>query len=652
MAGTQKVKVTFVEFHVFSNERTRNVSKLAFTLRVGGVAVGDTNKQFRVKTKTSNHPFPSDWVGEVTYTVAPGQHLDVSASVEDVHKNGKRDPLGVKTLRIWDPARTDALERAMLDLTKMKKSKPVNHVSIAIKIEYEASDGSWGKVEPEAVFACRTGSKGDSYVTVSGGDAIRVEVCPIRPCPDDDKMVERKRPVLLGSGTAFRNYAGAGWFAANAPLNVIPNPPVVPIIASGAVTANNAARIEVTYYHPASLNFTDTDARLEWTAVSTDGGALAFYDGAPGKTKGLGKKVMVYGVTEGEVTLEVRYKKDSFSTLVTKYRVLVKRIGKVKYRANIVFASKDFLGEGKTTRIPTVLPVHVPDHIAVANRFLRQAGIELVPDDNTSRSDGATATLQAGVFEVDVTTQPGLTRNVEDNSAASALNARNDVVNITYINAFEGAGTMGRASDFPDSRNGAGTITDSGTPSHAWNLPTGLYPDAAATAQTIKIYHPGQKARSPLAAMLIADFCGWYVEDTRADTVATALSDKARFLLKDQNLRGEEDFDEFNRRLVYYSRGKEKKWTRREWEDAHHEVLDPVGKTGPTGTVGTLAFGQDIAHELGHILNLRHRNEEGSDEAKFPEKLNLMSYGGPFRSQCLDIIQARVMHLSPLVRYT
>src|SRR5262249_13741690 len=143
-----------------------------------------------------------------------------------------------------------------------------------------------------------------------------------------------------------RNYDGAGRFAADAPLNVVPNPSVIPVIAQGAVTASNAARLEITYYHPATHAFTGTDARLEWTATSTDGASVRFYDGGANKAKGFGTKVMAYGVTEGEVTFEIRYVHGGLSMLVAKYRALVRRVGKVKYRATICHADGDFCGDG------------------------------------------------------------------------------------------------------------------------------------------------------------------------------------------------------------------------------------------------------------------------------------------------------------------
>jgi hypothetical protein len=698
MPFQQTLKITLERYHINSNRRTFDTSKLAFRFTVGTTVMDNFTAPFRVKTKSSGR-FPGTWYIEVTFDIALNQHIDVLVEAFDVHKNNARDDLGTMTLRLWEPSITRAVENGTLNLTRMSGKKVKNHVDVEYRVEYQSEDGTWGRVVPESVFACRTQVGGTSYTTVGGGDAMRVEVSPVRPFFGDPEMTPRKRPVLL-AGNGWRNYDGAGWIKATDPLNVVPNPSVIPIIASGAVTATNAARIEVTYYHPDTLNFTDDDARLEWTA--TGGGAVRFYNGAPDQPKGYGKKVMVYGVTEGEVVLEVRYKAHPTSMLVAKYRALVKRVGQVRYRVNLCYAQGDFMGTGMTVRIPMTLPAQVNNHLAVTNRILRQAAIELVPDDNTTTSDGATATVVAGVFEIDLSTRIGLIRNAQlAGNPVAAFNKRDGVVNICYLHTPVDAGTKGIASDFPDSGHGASTITDNGSPSHSWRSPTGVLPDDPATPQTMGIYHPGQTTRPPLAALLIFDICGWYEENTSNPRVVLSQVAKdylrlckaqhflgeiatfdefqlchsqawsqqqwedarrdvqtntppltllGRFLIN-QHLEDVDDFGTFGLRLFRSRRGVTA-WKKVDWEKARSEtVVAPSLISGPTGVVGGLSFGQNIAHELGHALNLRHRHESGDDGVLFPPRQNLMTYGGPEVSQNIDILQAKVMHLSPLVSY-
>ena len=123
-----------------------------------------------------------------------------------------------------------------------------------------------------------------------------------------------------------------------------------------------------------------------------------------------------------------------------------------------------------------------------------------------------------------------------------------------------------------------------------------------------------------------------------------------RFLIN-QHLENVDDFGTFGLRLFRSRRGV-KAWKKVDWEKARSEtVVAPSLISGPTGVVGGLSFGQNIAHELGHALNLRHRHESGDDGVLFPPRQNLMTYGGPEVSQNIDILQAKVMHLSPLVSY-
>jgi hypothetical protein len=40
---------------------------------------------------------------------------------------------------------------------------------------------------------------------------------------------------------------------------VVPNPPVIPILAAAAANANTAARIRFSYVHPGTWNFSPND---------------------------------------------------------------------------------------------------------------------------------------------------------------------------------------------------------------------------------------------------------------------------------------------------------------------------------------------------------------------------------------------------------
>lgn len=76
-----------------------------------------------------------------------------------------------------------------------------------------------------------------------------------------------------------------------------------------------------------------------------------------------------------------------------------------------------------------------------------------------------------------------------------------------------------------------------------------------------------------------------------------------------------------------------------------------TGNGSPTSEIGSLTYAGTIAHELGHILTLRHRIGAGSDGLNRPNGTNLMHHNNPStRAQDIDIIQARAVLGCPLVQ--
>ncbi len=80
----------------------------------------------------------------------------------------------------------------------------------------------------------------------------------------------------------------------------------------------------------------------------------------------------------------------------------------------------------------------------------------------------------------------------------------------------------------------------------------------------------------------------------------------------------------------------------------------------PTSNAGMFTYGNTIAHEIGHVLSLRHRNlnimkggveTSGHDGLKHPPQENLMhANNGPTLAQDLDLLQVKAIHRSPLTR--
>ncbi|HEY4188734.1 MAG TPA: hypothetical protein VGP07_26945 [Polyangia bacterium] len=366
-------------------------------------------------------------------------------------------------------------------------------------------DGNFGHHAPAEVFACRTVAGSTSCTTVSGVPIIaRLEIHPVRPVPPTG-LPPRGLPagpslaVLTGGGTTI---------ASGDPINIVPNPAVIPILtapggaapAAGApplADATTAARIEVTYYRPNTLNFTSNDPRLEWTVRPLAGGAVSFL----GPPQGL--NVMVYGTAAGEVALEVKFRGELMAT----FRALVLPIKQIPCRFNILN------GPAAASR-PRATPANVQDHLAIANRYLRQIALELVLDSNVTVKDGAHASPIPGIFRISVAA--GRTRNINSNVAnlvATRLNYRPKVMNFAYVHSATG-GVLGAATDFPPSgvAAAAGTrpsITETGTPSASWIIPTGVPPDAAAGAVTLQLIRGIQRPGHPqLFAMFVTDSHG------------------------------------------------------------------------------------------------------------------------------------------------
>lgn len=453
-----------------------------------------------------------------------------------------------------------------------------------VEIEVE---GSFGHHAPNEVYACREHNGSLDCTTVSGAIIpARLEIHPVRPVPPTANLPPRP-PLPAGTPElAVTNTAGTNVTAAS-DINVIPNPAVIPILTAAEANAQTAARIEFTYYRPNTLNFTDNDARLEWSVVPISGGAVSFV----GQPRGL--KVLAYGTSPGMVRFEVRFRGALFAT----YRALVLPIKKVTCRFNIL--------NGPTAASqPRATPNDVQNHLAIANRYLRQIALELALDTNPTRTDNAKATAIPGIFRIRV--GAGITRNVNSNAnlVASRLNYRAGIMNFAYIHS-DNAGNLGVGTDFPHSTiapaaaGGRPTLTDNGTPSDGLAVPSGVPPDAAAAPVTLTLIRGIPRAGHP-------QLYSMYVTDAHGDPTQPAIQ---------QN---------FANTIIH--------------ELCHilnlgHRVEgpDPAGVTpaNPTGLAANGIFFDGLSHPPGE--NLMHWNNPGNI------------------AQDLDILQARAARRSPLV---
>jgi len=599
MPADERIKIIFKRVFVRDDADFIGSGEFFFIASVGGVSVGDPSQIFdAVEGRTIDLP-EATWSGIVDTAGKTQVVVDFEVRDQDVFFD---DRLG----RV----------RHTLNLPYTQQVFNFKHGTKFFLLEWEvqlAVDGAFGRHPPNAIFACREAQGSVDCTTVSGTTIkARMEIHPVRPVPAPPPATVLPVRPAFPPGTLATTNGGNTNVAANSPMNIIPNPAVIPVLGPPAAApagphtdeqldnanfANlrNCARIEFTQFQPASLNFTDSDPRLEWRAVSIAGGAAVGFLGPP-----KGTKVLVFGLTPGEVLLEVRFKGALFAT----YRALVQNIRQVPCRCNIL--------NGPTkASIPRVTPADAKNHIDLANRFMAQLALRLTLDTNASVTHGAQGTGIPGIFRIKV--PAGHTRNVVDTNICTIKNHRPGVMNFAYIHS-DNVGNLGAATDFPASGAGA-SITDSGTPSTSWVRPTGvgIAPDNTTATVTMNLIAARQRVAHPqLFAMYLTDSNG-----------GAAL---------------------------------------------------PVGNHATLAR--QQVYANTMAHEFGHILNLGHRVEGTNnthptpgvdappgtplaqmsangifwDGMNHPPHENVMQWvDPPALAQDFDIIQARGVSQSPLV---
>jgi hypothetical protein len=464
----EKVRVAFTRVTVVQEADWIGSGDYYFVATIDGRAVGTRSVVLTEHGRTFQFPQPQ-WSAEID--VAKKTSMQVKFECKD-SDSFFDDDLGSVTYVLRSPWR---------QLNYRSRSR-------YFTVEWEVKlliDSSYAFHPPHTIFAARQHDGAVNYTTVSGGTGrLRAEIHPVSPVP----AVPPRRPSMPKATAAPWTRAAPAQITARSPLNIIINPAYIPILSNGEADGTTAAVLELSYYQPGTLNFTDHDERLLWTAIPvTSGAAVAFVGPSSGR------KVLVYGTAPGEITLEVRMR----GAVLTTYRALVGKIKQIKCRFNIL--------NGPPKRRPVSKPTHIQSHLAVANRLLRQAGIELVLDEDTTTRDGARPTAVPGIFTIAVKEE--LTANLPSNtrrlSASARLNYRPGVLNFAYVHLYKsGAGV---AVEYPTSTAGL-EIIDSGTPSSSWNVPSGVPPDDAAAPLTMHLSGDNQTAGHPgLYAMVITD---------------------------------------------------------------------------------------------------------------------------------------------------
>ena len=577
MANEVRIKVIFKSVHVIRDADAIGSGEFFFDAKVDGATVGDRHVFDAVEGQNIILPQPK-WSKVVDVTNKDRVKIIFHGKDEDVTTD---DDLGSIKFTL----------RAPYSQRDFRFSTKFFTLTFSVEIELQ---GTFGRHAPDEVYACREHNGSVNCTTISGAVIpARMEFHPVRPVPATASLPPRP-PLPAGTPElAVNNLANGTNVTTASDINVIPNPPVIPILAPADANAQTAARIEFTYYRPSTLNFTDNDARLEWTVVPVNGGAVSFV-GQP-----RGRKILVYGTAAGEVRLEVRFR----GALFASYRALVLPMKQITCRFNIL--------NGPTANsTPRSTPADVQNHLTIANRYLRQMALELVLDTNPTRTNNARATSIPGIFRINVA--KSVTRRTNA-VTATRLNFRPNVMNFAYIHSDDAVAAdgvtpqsnLGAATDFPNNTiapAAAGarpTLTDNGTPSCNLQVPSGVAPDAAAGPVTLTLIAGIQRAGFPtLFAMYVTDAHGDPTQPAIMQNFANTIIHELCHILN------------LGHRV---------------------EGPDPAGVTAanPSGLVANGIFFDGLTHPPGE--NLMHWNNPGSI------------------AQDIDILQAKAARRSPLV---
>lgn len=388
---------------------------------------------------------------------------------------------------------------------------------------------------PNTTFIAREHRGAVEWSTVAGVKKIlRLELCPVRPVPPDGELPKRfEFPNPKPKPQLNKDSRKGVKITAKSPPNAISNPPVIPILKEPKVKipkgtkdedldkadwANhrNAARIEYTYYCPEDMKFKEDDKRLEWRKL--EGAGEIKFLAPPGRAADRANKglnVFVYGIKEGEVVLGIHFE----NKLLARYRAMVYPLKQLFCRYIILCGDlttdpSGTLSEKDVT--PVSAAAHINGHRRMANIFLRQLGIKLVPDIHfPPPASNAVTTGYTGIFKMVVDLK--YIRNATINDCSEAMtfgyNAKEKTLIFLYICSRDTIAS-GTAFFWPKNKKGTratATITDSGTPSSSWIVPSGILPDDAAGTVNMKIIderiHP-DPVHPELFGMLIMNSSG------------------------------------------------------------------------------------------------------------------------------------------------
>jgi hypothetical protein len=430
-------------------------------------------------------------------------------------------------------------------------------------------------------------------------------------------------------------------FTNTSPVNFIKNPTTVVILTGAdANDANKVAKVEMVRFGqftptPApgtttpdrlgiepNLTWTADDPRLVWWIIGEDGGEYrGKADFRNTDASKHGTTIEVFGSREGDVLIQPYSGGFGYGM----FRATVLPLRQVKYRINRIFTRAVAPAPGKpgrTAQGPTRSHDDAKRHIAIANIFLRQAGIELIPDTSTQKAapkpgnpqiglaaldgfivavtDGQTAAgaTIGGQFDVEVNAV-SLTFRASDfrGNQAIQINARNEIITFAYIESRSRNDAVAAANLIPRNHTPGLLLKDKGTPSSSLIVRSGIPDQVPVTEVRMRVgvsVGVGPAPATPAGGARNRNLLWGIVVPTRTADA--------------QNV--------------------------------------------PGGMTQDLLYGGTLAHEVGHVLGLDHRTTTppSADGLRTPRDKNLMFAGTTRNMENVDIVQVKAIRNSEVLR--
>lgn len=547
-----KLKVTFNKVYANDCGDIVGAGEWKLTAKIDGKTVGDPNQEFEVRDKEMINLPAAKWSRELDLTgKLPGDKIEVSMKGIDVDVFSD-DDLGEAKLTLKYPFLTKYDNVPISSSVVKGFFKDKQYFQVYVSVEQLEVKATMNSDKDKGILVSRQNNGSSTFTTISGKAVEpRIEVCPVVPVPVAPTKLPPRPKAMEALKAELEPGAETEYAAA---IEIDPD-----------MEWNCLANPSFIPY----LKKSDPDlakkaaliavtwawpgdlelSRLTWHIKE---GPIEFV-GAPE-----GSWVKVRGTDSSAdkmAVLEVRWDGEKGPLMAT-FRAWTGPVKEVKYRVNIIN------GVDKVKhpeRSPTVTPDDCLNYMKVAQIIWWQCGIEFVPDPDTTAWDKAVMSSHTGIFTV-----PGekdnWTVNVNNSVSpiATRLNFNPGVINIAFVRST--TGTNAAATDI---QGVAGQKEElDGFPSASWVLPSGVPPDGAAKKIKMTTFPHVNRSNSSDAA---------YV--------------KAR-----QKVQASFSTDDIKKRL--------------------YGVIYPSDWTAVSSVH---ASGQNMAHELGHILSLFHRGSGGEN---------------------------------------